>query len=380
MPTVFPPQEVIAEFTSPLTRHTRRIEIYEADGTTRWEGERYNRLKEGAISVAYDRDERRTLEVTLDNRDGALTSQPGGFWYDKVIKAFRGVEIRSEATRAALRRDTWEVQVGEFMIDRIANANFPREVKVTGRDYTKKCMGSKFLHATQFDAGQKLEGIIAAIAGSAGVTKRVLPPTGITIDRDFFFDADVTRWEAIKELAESHNYEVYFDATGYLAMREFRDPSEESPLLTIKSGQDGQLASYEKSTSDANIYNSVIVLGESSNTEVANVYATAKNNDPRSPTSIDKLGERTHRYSSAFIEKESQAQELANSLLSVGAAESYELSFETLLMPWLEVGEVLGWDDPEGERTFARFLLTDIDLPLTLGPMSGQGKRMLLVD
>jgi hypothetical protein len=48
-------------------------------------------LTGGSINLSYGRDERRTLDCTLDNQDGLLRPNPhGGFWYDKVIKAYKG--------------------------------------------------------------------------------------------------------------------------------------------------------------------------------------------------------------------------------------------------------------------------------------------------
>ena len=37
MPVTIPPVEALEKFLGPTTRHTRRVEIYEADGETRWE-------------------------------------------------------------------------------------------------------------------------------------------------------------------------------------------------------------------------------------------------------------------------------------------------------------------------------------------------------
>ncbi len=94
MPTTPPPQQVIDELLGSTTRHTRRVEIYEQDGTTRWTGDDGSLLRDGSISVDYDRDERRAIDLTLDNSDNALVNAPGQFWYDKVIKAYRGVIVR----------------------------------------------------------------------------------------------------------------------------------------------------------------------------------------------------------------------------------------------------------------------------------------------
>ena len=272
----------------------------------------------------------------------------------------------------------WECQVGEFMIDRITERNFPYNVSLTGRDYTKKCLGSKFLYATQFAEGMALESIIASIAGAAGITKRSLPTTGIVVQREFFFDRGVSRWEAMKEIATAYDHEIFFDATGFLTLRPYRDPVTTGAVLTLKThSSDAQLVSYDKSTSDARIYNVVLVTGESSDANTPPVYGVARNDDPDSPTSTVKIGERVYQYTSSFITTEAQAQQVAESFLAVHALEEFELNFSTLMLPWLEVGDIIAWEDPRpapGDPT--SFLLDTLNIPLGLAPMDGSARRV----
>jgi len=573
MPVTLPPVEALAEYLGATTRHIRRIEIYEADGSTRWGKDKIVRLKDGSVTVDYDRDERRALDLTLTNDDGVLKNAPGEFWYDKVIKVFRGVRINQPkrlprilalqdktgtfalansfrqasvalgygdvqvnelaadyatdispydiivglgnaspaqitllknaymAGKSVLVQDAdaarflqasfattatttvgasvmkpleeithpvahgwtqftpnnkatqtvytvnsshqtviapvynntkyarvsafseptqggravvysfpvdegqykvdnfallmlasldwlnmtkplaaWEVQIGEFMIDRITESNFPYEMKITGRDYAKKCLGSKYVEATQFAAGQKLETLIGAIATGAGITKRLLPATGVVVTQAFFFDRGTSRWEAMKEIATAYNYEIFFDATGFLVIRPFRDPTTTQPTLVIRTGEEGQIASYTKSTSDTSLFNHVLVSGESSDADTIPVWAEAKNTKPNSPTSIAKIGDRYWEYTSPFIETTAQAQQLANTYLSIHQLEEFELSFESLFIPWLEVGDILGWEDPRPATGDPHtFLLSSLSLPLKLGPMSGVAKRVTIV-
>lgn len=574
MPVSFPPDLALNEFLGATTKHTRRVEIYEQDAVTRWNKDTVVRLKSGSVTVDHTRDERRTLDLTLANDDEVLINAPGEFWYDKIIKVFRGVRIDEPVrtprililsdktgeeelaptfrqllvdngygnvqinvladeyefdvepfdivvalgnatatqidllTRAyrngksvfiqdadsttwiqdafptasgllvgntsvapvegsshsltkgweaftstgatntqvfsssssewtqispyaadptysrviafeepshggravafsftityedydtnadlqALALNvvswlnqvkpliTWEVQIGEFMIDRITEPNFPYEVKITGRDYTKKCMNSKFSHAIQFIEGMSLESVIAAIAGSAGITKRLFPATGVTIGRSFYFERGVTRWAAMKEIVTSYNYELYFDAQGYLVMRPFNDPSTTPPAVYIETGKEGQIASYQKSTSDSRLYNHIIVVGESSDSDIPNVSAEIQNDDPNSPTSVLEIGDRLYEYVSSFIETQIQADEVAASFLAVHSLEEYELSFESLVLPWLEVGDILHWTDPRpAPDDPSIFLLSSMNIPLGLGPMSASAKRVVIV-
>jgi len=92
------PNEVVqAAFVAPTSEITRRIEVYEFDGETPWQPEVWKRLLVGgSVSVDMARDERRSVDVELDNYDGILNPEPGGLWYDKVLKVFYGIRLNQK--------------------------------------------------------------------------------------------------------------------------------------------------------------------------------------------------------------------------------------------------------------------------------------------
>lgn len=86
-------QDLLDAILGGTTYVTRRVEIYEKDAETLWlPSADVPRAIDGSISVDYSRDERRSLDLTLDNKDGVLRHDPDGFWYDKIIKTHRGVK------------------------------------------------------------------------------------------------------------------------------------------------------------------------------------------------------------------------------------------------------------------------------------------------
>lgn len=96
MTVIVPPFSVVDAIESGQCAITRRIEIYETDGETPWypsvDEELILRLVSGGVSVDASRPERRTLDLILMNDDNLLRPNPnGGFWYDKVIKCYRGI-------------------------------------------------------------------------------------------------------------------------------------------------------------------------------------------------------------------------------------------------------------------------------------------------
>jgi len=98
MASIAPSVDIVNALESGVVEVTRRMEVYEADGVTPWyaHSEDYpftNRLVDGSITVDYNSDERRKGDITLLNDDFAFRLNPiGGFYYDKIIKLYRGLK------------------------------------------------------------------------------------------------------------------------------------------------------------------------------------------------------------------------------------------------------------------------------------------------
>ena len=106
------------------------------------------------------------------------------------------------------------------------------------------------------------------------------------------------------------------------------------------------------------------------------MYAEAINTAAGSPTSVAEIGDRVSVTTSSLITAVTQAQEYADSLLAVSALEEFELSFESTLLPWIEVGDIVEMKKSDDRYWGAdRYLLTSLTFPLDLTPMSGSGKR-----
>lgn len=369
MPVAAPSDDIIQAILGSTTRVIRRVDIYEEDGQTPWMLDAPS--VDGSVGVSASRDERRTLDLTLENLDNTLQHYPGGFWYDKVIKVYRGVDTGTTK---------WLAQLGEFLIDKISESNFPPKLSVTGRDYTKRLITSKFPAATTFQKDERLEDVIHTIASNGGIRKFMFPVTGQVLGKDFTFDRGTQRNKACNDLAGAYGYEVFFDAQGYMVLREYQDPVTSPIVWTFKTGQpDGNLAKFTKQTDDTRIYNHVVVTGGSS--DQVPVWAEAINTNTSSPTNVDQIGDRVYEYSSTFITTTDQAQDVADKFLKIHALESFDLSLESLVFPWLDVSEIVEFDDPSpapGDPN--RFLLTDLTIPIALGTMPGTAKRVTIVE
>jgi len=369
-----PPAEALAAMLGPASTIVRQLQIVDSTGAV-YADVSGPGLLDGNVTVDQTRTERRAFEVNLDNTDGRYVHAQGQLWYDKIVRLWRGVDYISPSTGL---RTQWVTQIGEFMIDEIISQNFPHTVHLQGRDWTKKLLLAQFKYATNFVSGQRLEDLIKTIALNGGITKFILPATGVTTGKDWFFDQGVSRWDAMIQLATNYGYELFFNGNGYLLMRVFQDPSTTPSFFTFQTGQLGSLVSYSKASRDTRLYNSVVAIGESTNT--IPIVGIAQNNTSGSPTSIANIGERVFSYKSAFITTQAQANQIAANFLAIHALEEYDLALNHIVLPWLEGGDIVDFIDPApapGEPT--RFLLSSFNIPLVLGAMASACKRVTKV-
>lgn len=376
--STLPPQEVIDAIENGTSRVTRRLEFYQSDGTVLW-APKYdigNRLIDGTVTIDQGRDERRTFEISADNIDNALRpNEIDGLWYDKVVKLYKGIDYTYQGQSL-----NWEVQMGEFMIDKIDEDNFPHITKLAGRDYTKKCMNSKFGVSTSFPEGTLVVQTIKNIAINAGVTKFRLPVSTESLTSILAIDRTQTRWEIMKLLATSYGYDIYFDNLGFLTLRKFNDPSTSPVAWTFLTGSKGNLVKWSRSTNDSRLYNHIIVTGEGGDDGTLPFFGEALNTEPSSPTRIKRIGDRSYFYTSSFFTSDQQCYDLANAWLKVYALESYESNWDSFNYPWMEVGEIVGFIDPRrSAHEPTRYLLDTLSIPMGLGVMSATAKRVTIV-
>lgn len=362
------PPEFLAALLGPATQVTRRVDIYEEDAVTPFMMDAP--FMEGGVQVDMTRAERRIFDLTLDNRDGSLDFYPDGFWYDKVIKMYRGIEYEG---------NVWETQIGQFIIDTSKTQDFPHSIAINGRDFTAKLMEAEFEGATSYAATVELDDLIKALAYKGQVDKFRIPPTSIQLGKTYMFEGGTKIWDAIVEICTAFGYEVFFDAWGYLVMRSFQDPITAPVAWLFETGPFGNLAQFSKSTNQTRIKNHVVVTGKT--TSDIPIYRAVTNMDLNSPTSVPRLKRtKTYKFNSGFVTTDSQALALAQQLLKVQSLESYDLNFSSVVLPWLEAGVIVAFDDPNpapGDPD--KFLLSSFNIPMALGPMSGNARRVTVV-
>lgn len=296
--------------------------------------------------------------------------------YDSFVQ-FIGATVKFLYGEAG--EDYYECQIGEFVSTSIGHADESGDtVSLSCIDYTKRCTDSKLSAATMFEQGEVIEDIIRAVASNCNIRKFDLPVTGEGLQKDVTFERDTTRWDVMYKLASELGYDLFFDGEGRLAMKKNRDPAKDAPNLALASGIGGNLVSRKLVTSDARLFNHVVVVGESADSDSEPVWAEVVNREEASPTSVDKIGDRVRIETMSTVTTRGKATELANQLLAVSMLEEFDLSFVSVFFPWIEPGELVEYTDETRQHWGpSRYMITSLSLPLDLGPMSGTGKRVV---
>lgn len=318
------------------------------------------------------------------------TSPSGGFWLDLHLPNVDGTEAQ-KLLKSALdymryfeRYKTWEIQLGEFMIDGISEDNFPDQIKVTGRDLTKKLITSKLSRTSTFPIGTGVEAFVRGQLALAGipVAKMSFDMGGETFATEVSFEKGTTRWDMIKSTLESFGYEKFFDAFGIFTVRKYLDPTTAPVSQVFGTGPDGNLVSFSKSVNDSRIFNHIIVTGEGlGDDSLLGYFGEAEVLDLSLPTHRDRIGDRVEMIDAPWISSDDEANVLALQRLRISALESYELSFASIYYSWLEGGTIVQINDPDAfDFEPDRFLMDSISFPFDLGPMSATGKRVIIVE
>lgn len=371
-----PPTEVVDIIEDPITRIARMAMIFHQDGETPYI-ESVGILG-GEVRVdASSTEERRSFTLELHNEDGQLTPHQDAFWYDKVVKLWRGVWLSDTSQ--------WVHQLGTFMIDTIEHDHLNASVRLAGRDYTKKLLVDKFAAPTTFVRGTSLDEFIRGVGAHALVLYYNLPwssgDPAPALGKDFTFDADTPRWDAIRDVCAHYGFDAYFNPKGELTVVEYQDPSTSPTKYTFQTGPIvGNIADIQNREHDERLCNHVVVRGETASGIL--VWDEVEVGNPDSPIHPDRLGvRRTKTYVSSMFTTVDQCRAYARRLLDTSALRSSEAALETLVIPWLEGGDIIEFLDPNAfDDDPTSFFLHDFTIPVGLGTMQMNVNRVTVVD
>ena len=333
--------------------------ILTAGDQTYDDGDFTNVITDGNIDVDVDRGTRRTAELTLLNPTAEFTPatkdfEPEGPWVGKIylnrnVRIWRG--IRAGAIELF-------VPVGTFMIDNaevIVEQNMSL-ANLTMSDHWKKLTKSTFGFNITYEKGTFYNTIIRELIDFAGV-----PLTGDyraildrMPDRDnedkrinskLKFARGDSRGERLKELAKDWGLDLYFDPLGQFRSEDRRSSEDRAPVWVFSakesddSNENGGIISLTRSFNDDNLYNHVIIVGTGNEKNV--VKASRSDNNPRSKTRIELIGDRVFYKETDKISNQAQANRALRNAWEKRFQLSESISADVICNPALEADDVI---------------------------------------
>lgn len=253
------------------------------------------------------------------------------------FKVYRGIESIGIAER---------FQIGEFRVDEITRDETGAMV-LTGAGMEAYVVDARFIRPRTPPKGTSTVQFIVTLIQEALPSVPVLIRT--TGDRLITATApwDSERWDAIAAMADSINAEVFCNNRGEFVIADAPDLLNQAPVYLVNESDAGVLIHRRTKDTRDQVYNAVSVSGSSTDPDVLPVWAWAYDSDATSPTYYfaDPLqggfGQVPRFFESQFFTLESQCQATANSLLAQSLAGNSTISFETVPLGFLEVGDTV---------------------------------------
>ena len=346
----------------------RKVDICNPDGSL-WKCD-VPILPDGQVSVSRNRDERRSGSISIINCDNEYDWQQAKLWYDKTVKIYRGVQLGNT--------EIWMALIGTFVIEQVSAPHAPNVVTLTLKDRTKILKQTGLGASLEFAISTPVENVIRDLCLDAGLTTAMmnLPLTGANTSKIYTFELGSSHWQAIKEVAEAANYEVWFSADGVLQLTAFPDINNDAIFYTFEtSANNSNLASFEISANDSRLRNNIVVLGVAA--DGTPVSATVANTEVTSNTNIATLGKRTLKHVNNLLATTAECQAAGQVLLEDHALEQFDANIEAIVIPWLEAGKIVDFiSDGTSVASGSRYLLNEFTIPLTLSTMSARLQRI----
>ncbi|MGM7681785.1 hypothetical protein ACSVDA_06475 [Cytobacillus sp. Hm23] len=210
---------------------------------------------DGSIDIDKTRGVRRSFALTLENDYNEFNWSAGGrIWLNKRIRLYVSYDSVE-----------W-ISLGVFIIDGpAASSSHDGNViaEISGGDKWRLLDGSpigNFTYNTTIETGSSVYDAIELIAVEGGINNLLFDPCDATIPYTLNYDTGTARGDAMKELADFANYDIYFDNNGYLRFRQKVD-YENAPIVeTYDKSQYTTYAGSVKRLDTKELCNKVIVV------------------------------------------------------------------------------------------------------------------------
>lgn len=277
-----------------------------------------------------------------------------------------------------------EIPLGIFGISdvKIDASGESLQMVVDGYTRERRFKRARLVAERQFSSGSSYKDSIKTLLQESGL---LIPfcgsfGTGV-VDRstpNLIFSAGDDRWDKASEMAEALGARLLITRLGEVDLVTITDPATTPVVESYVEGPEATFLYTNKRMNDEQTYNHVVVTGETTEgtaavraeaidglgTSTSSVYYL---NDANSPTRIDgPYGDVVYFFTSEFISTQTQAFDVAKSLLFKVLGAYEEIRFNLVPNPAHDVGDVIQITHNR-PKINARYVIDAITIPLTIG-------------
>lgn len=362
--------DVSAAVRAPTVRPRWRIAFLSPDDEVRGYIPEEDILSGGTYNENYQSGQRRSLNFSLLDENRKYSVGVNGIWFMTRFGLELGIGMPDGGT-AWVRRGVYIAQQ-------------PSQSHSTDRDVLQVSAADKWclfsgpsgrLESTyEIEEGSKIIPIIESIQAidrESGVpfdSKPLVVHPSLaekTTQAKITMNAGQTYADILLELATQMSAEIFYNSIGQLTIM----PVTETSLDDGKASswdfieEDGELDSLSFSFNVSEVFNRVIVIGSTASGQYHR--AEASNDDPASPTSVQRIGVRTASIiNDANITADYLADERAQYELRKILLLRTSTSFSTPLNPFPEINGIITVTSPYFDMQRQRFVVQSISCPI----------------
>jgi Domain of unknown function (DUF5047) len=230
------------------------------------------------------------------------------------------------------------VALGYFRINTVDQDDGPDgEIKLAGSDRMIGLIDGRLPFPQTFPVGTTISSVFDTLVHEIYPTATILfdfDATAATFDTAHIAEED--RYKFLSDIAKSYGKVMFWDHRGQLRIESTPDPA--SPVYEVNSGPYGVLVDLARELTRDGVYNAVVAHGETTDDSKPPVTAVVYDNDPDSPTYWEgRFGKVPRFYASSFLTTVAGATSAATSILMQAVGLPYNINFQTVPNPALEV-------------------------------------------
>lgn len=330
----------------------------------------------GSIDVSADSDIRRTCNVSIADPKNQFNYFEGQrLWLDKYFRIIAQVLNNRTSVYQSFKLGTFNIDEPEKAWDATTNT-----LNIKGVDLMGKLTGAfgGFVEGlmTVIPVNTSIRNaIISIVSGLGGFNNYIIEDISEIIPYDIKKSVGSSLYDLLSEVVGLYKkQEIFFDVDDnfiYRTMPEF-DPNTR-PILDFVDDKDlnnliiRDGATFTKQQSPTNVKNHIKVYGKLLSNGIQYI-GEAKNNNPKSPFAIDKIGERFLALAGGeydYLYTQKMVDERADYELNLHTNLQDKINFNVVPIYFLDANEKIRIKDNIGKVEDANYLIKNMTIPIS---------------